>query len=214
MNWDDTVASCCRWAEAAEPLFEGYHIMWEDSEDDYQGHAAVLGKMGDSYRYLEWYYGSCSGCDPWEDEYSVSCFDDDSGDKEAALTAKLTEHMRETCMIDFHTWDSLVTFVNQELEPWTLQVGHYLREAADEIHGIGAGVSVRTFKMLEYVRPILGAPFTIKADIEGFKEGADVDAIAKSFVGAELDLPALGKAVITDAVAEEEKVVVTIRRKQ
>lgn len=75
MKWSETIASKCRWsklADAALGLSEGWEILWENSESDYQGHADIFAKStswGDS-RYLvySWTYGSCSGCDGWEDQ--------------------------------------------------------------------------------------------------------------------------------------------------
>jgi hypothetical protein len=68
MNYEQTTAFKCRYGEAAAPLFDGCMVLWEDSEDDYQGHAKVLAKgPADTYRLVAWTYGSCSGCDEWED---------------------------------------------------------------------------------------------------------------------------------------------------
>ena len=75
MKWNDTVASGCRYGEIASALFQGSEVIWEDSYDDYQGHAKVLVEMRDHYGnghgvfvHYEWTYGSCSGCDYWEDQ--------------------------------------------------------------------------------------------------------------------------------------------------
>jgi len=68
MKWSDTVASRCRWADAAIKNWGAWDIVWEDSESDYQGHAAILAAEpdGEHWEFYEWTYGSCSGCDSWE----------------------------------------------------------------------------------------------------------------------------------------------------
>lgn len=67
MRWEKTIASGCRYGGIAERLFGNSEVLWEDSQDDYQGHAKVLCKNGENeYAFYEWNYGSCSGCDTWE----------------------------------------------------------------------------------------------------------------------------------------------------
>jgi hypothetical protein len=68
VDYTKTTAYECRYGEMAAPLFEGCWVLWENSENDYQGHAKVLASApGGTYRFVEWTYGSCSGCDEWED---------------------------------------------------------------------------------------------------------------------------------------------------
>ncbi len=66
MRYENTVAYFCTYGDDATHLFEGWYILVEDSEADYQGHAAVLAEKDGLLRYLSWEYGSCSGCDEWE----------------------------------------------------------------------------------------------------------------------------------------------------
>lgn len=67
MRWEKTVASGCRYGEVAERIFGNAEIIWENSENDYQGFANVLAHMPDgTFVHYEWTYGSCSGCDEWE----------------------------------------------------------------------------------------------------------------------------------------------------
>jgi hypothetical protein len=66
-SWENTIASQCRWSEYGKELIGDWAILWEDSEADYQGHARVLAYKQGKIRYLEWYYGSCSGCDMYEE---------------------------------------------------------------------------------------------------------------------------------------------------
>lgn len=67
MKWEETVASQCRYGGIAERLFGQAEIIWECSENDYQGHANILAHMPDGqFAHYEWTYGSCSGCDDWE----------------------------------------------------------------------------------------------------------------------------------------------------
>lgn len=69
MKWEETVASKCRWAEFAEANWGTWEFIWEDSYSDYQGSASIVAYDMNSGRFVftEWSYGSCSGCDPWED---------------------------------------------------------------------------------------------------------------------------------------------------
>lgn len=67
MVWKDTVASRCRYGDDAEELFGAGDVIWESSEDDYQGFANVFVSLPDGrFAHYEWSYGSCSGCDEWE----------------------------------------------------------------------------------------------------------------------------------------------------
>lgn len=72
MKWDNTIAAKCRWGSLvhevlSKALGENFEVIWEDSEHDYQGHARILAVRGDSMLEYGWSYGSCSGCDSWED---------------------------------------------------------------------------------------------------------------------------------------------------
>ena len=67
MKWADTIASQCRYGDEAAVLFGDTEVIWENSLDDYQGHAKVLAMAPDGFfLFYEWSYGSCSGCDDWE----------------------------------------------------------------------------------------------------------------------------------------------------
>jgi len=69
MVWQECIASRCRYGELAGRAFGEPEIIWEHSEDDYQGSANFLGQMTDGrFVHYEWSYGSCSGCDEWEAE--------------------------------------------------------------------------------------------------------------------------------------------------
>lgn len=67
MRWNETIASKCRWSEYAEELFYDWDVFAEDSSDDYQGHATIIAFKEGKFAYLYWSYGSCSGCDGYED---------------------------------------------------------------------------------------------------------------------------------------------------
>lgn len=62
----------CRWEESVQTAIEklggGQEILRVDYESDYQGHLDIdiLLNDGRVFSYV-YYYGSCSGCDPWED---------------------------------------------------------------------------------------------------------------------------------------------------
>lgn len=66
-KFQDTKAHECRWSELFEELIGDWLVIWEESEVDYQGHARVMAFKDGRLCYAEWFYGSCSGCDPWED---------------------------------------------------------------------------------------------------------------------------------------------------
>lgn len=66
MKWDETIASKCRYGEVAKTIWNDWNILWEDAEDDWQGHASFLAEKDGAYCFYEWWYGSCSGCDTWE----------------------------------------------------------------------------------------------------------------------------------------------------
>lgn len=72
MQFKDTVASQCRYSGVTERIFEGYDILWDNSEAGYQGEVELLGKKGRAYQYFGFAYGSCSGCDPWGDHENDS----------------------------------------------------------------------------------------------------------------------------------------------
>lgn len=66
--YTDTVAYRARWGEEFEAFFGDSRVIWECAEDDYQGSAAVMALASDgSIRWASWSYGSCSGCDAWEE---------------------------------------------------------------------------------------------------------------------------------------------------
>ena len=60
MRWEDETRS------AAEHL--GYTVVETDGVDDYQGWGVYLLRKGDEWAILPWNYGSCSGCDAYEEE--------------------------------------------------------------------------------------------------------------------------------------------------
>ena len=57
----------CRWSELFEELIGDWLVIWEEAEADYQGNARLLAYKDSRFCYAEWSWGSCSGCDPWED---------------------------------------------------------------------------------------------------------------------------------------------------
>jgi hypothetical protein len=69
MEYRDSIAARCRYGEHAGAVFgQDAEVIFEASTDDYQGSANVLLRMADGrFAHFEWTYGSCSGCDEWED---------------------------------------------------------------------------------------------------------------------------------------------------
>ena len=70
MKWNKTIASSCRWANVVSDVLDtnNMEIIWEDSLQDYQGYADFVGirPNGEIVHYA-WTYGSCTGCDSWEE---------------------------------------------------------------------------------------------------------------------------------------------------
>lgn len=66
-KFEESESAQCRWSEYAAELIGGWDVVWEDAEVDYQGHANILACDGKKFMLIEWSYGSCSGCDGWED---------------------------------------------------------------------------------------------------------------------------------------------------
>lgn len=61
-----------RWSEYVLDGWQDAEVLYEAGEADYQGSAEVLAVQrtswdGDKYIYASWSWGSCSGCDGWED---------------------------------------------------------------------------------------------------------------------------------------------------
>lgn len=69
VKWNDSVAITCRYGDIVGEALGYPDVIWEHSENDYQGFANFIGKMKDGrFVHYEWTYGSCSGCDEWEAE--------------------------------------------------------------------------------------------------------------------------------------------------
>lgn len=67
MKFKDTIAASCRYGDVAEKVWEDWDVLCELSEADYQGFASFIATKEKRYVFYEWHYGSCSGCDEWED---------------------------------------------------------------------------------------------------------------------------------------------------
>src|SRR5271165_1135739 len=67
IKWEDTIANNCRWSECAEYLFKDWIILIDCSENYYQGQVCLLAIKDNQYRFIEYSYGSCSGCDMYEE---------------------------------------------------------------------------------------------------------------------------------------------------
>ncbi len=76
MKFSESKSSECRWSEFAERLIGDWDVLWEHAEVDYQGFAELLAAKDGRFCYLQWSYGSCSGCDQWEDMPEEQAFDD------------------------------------------------------------------------------------------------------------------------------------------
>lgn len=67
VKFSDSTAVECRWSEFVSELFHDWEIIWDASENHYQGEVKFLAHKEGRFAYLTYNYGSCSGCDPWED---------------------------------------------------------------------------------------------------------------------------------------------------
>ena len=69
MRWEETVAAECRWSELVEKFLGKGDVLLDNSYADYQGEAQVIVAFSDGrVAMYGWSYGSCSGCDSWEDK--------------------------------------------------------------------------------------------------------------------------------------------------
>lgn len=66
-RFGETEAAQCRWSEYAEEIFGDWDVIWDNSQADYQGSVEFLAHKDGKFGYLSYSYGSCSGCDSWED---------------------------------------------------------------------------------------------------------------------------------------------------
>lgn len=57
-----------RWESLIRQVFPDGQIVRSSGLDDYQGHEVIVVRFDDGYwMHYSWSYGSCSGCDAWED---------------------------------------------------------------------------------------------------------------------------------------------------
>lgn len=70
MRWEKTSLTGCRWSGTVYEALDlkSWDIIWHEGEGDYQGSASFIAKKGAQYLYYGWSWGSCSGCDSWENE--------------------------------------------------------------------------------------------------------------------------------------------------
>jgi hypothetical protein len=112
MKWKETEASNCRYGDVARRIFEDSEIIFENSLADYQGFANVLAAMPDgSFIHYEWTYGSCSGCDEWEDRG----LSDDEIEKEMRRGVAILENiqtLKKYCKLEDEFKEASVPTVN------------------------------------------------------------------------------------------------------
>lgn len=70
----------CKWEDVAEAALQraGFTVIDRAGEVDYSGWGCLLGSNGSEFAVISWSYGSCSGCDRYEemsDEQVASEFD-------------------------------------------------------------------------------------------------------------------------------------------
>lgn len=58
-----------RWHETVAAALPDGEVLFSSGNEDYSGQVAIVAKLDDGdWLFYAWSYGSCSGCDPWEDE--------------------------------------------------------------------------------------------------------------------------------------------------
>jgi hypothetical protein len=100
-TWEETTASQCRYSDIAEHIFKDAVIIWEDSSADYQGNVNIVGVFegyNGKFFHFVYSYGSCSGCDEWEDR---SLSDDE-----------IETEMREKCLSTFENIEHFKNYVS------------------------------------------------------------------------------------------------------
>ena len=68
MNLKDTIAGRCRWSEVAVALFGDWNVFFARGVDGYSGFCEIAAEKAGRFIFGGWSYGSCPGCDAWEDE--------------------------------------------------------------------------------------------------------------------------------------------------
>ena len=65
-----------RWSEMVREALPDGEVVFSTGRNDYQGSVAIVAKLDDGrWLHYDWSYGSCSGCDHWE---NVMGWDDDA----------------------------------------------------------------------------------------------------------------------------------------
>lgn len=82
-----------RWEAEARLAAEllGWEVVDCDGVNDYQGWGVLLLRRWDEWGTLAWYYGSCSGCDSYEDEFPYDMSDEARNDACVRLFGSLIE---------------------------------------------------------------------------------------------------------------------------
>lgn len=74
---------------AAEAL--GWTVVETDGVDDWQGWGVLLLRRWDEWATLSWSYGSCNGCDAYEDEFPYDQTDEERVETAVRLFGPLIE---------------------------------------------------------------------------------------------------------------------------
>ena len=99
MKWDQSTASKCRYSNVATRILENADILIDNSVDDYQGRVDLIAFMPNSDIITFTYsYGSCSGCDDWEDR--------------RLSESQIEEEMRRDCMEIFTDYEEFKKYLD------------------------------------------------------------------------------------------------------
>lgn len=132
MKWNETVSSKCRYSEIVEKLYGEWDVLWELSDDDWQGEMHFIAHHKDGrYVYCQYEYGSCSSCDDWERR---DLSDDD-----------IQEEIQKC---------SMVFLSNKELDNWRAMLERMAMEFSDH----GRSFTDRPINRINGIRTCLGLP--------------------------------------------------------
>jgi hypothetical protein len=105
-----------------QPLLESfeYEIVLQVDDSDYQGDSRVLFKNGDLYGYLNFGWGSCSGCDALQ----------------ACNNIKEVEELRDTLHNSIH-WDTKENMLDYfQSKDWELEYSWHVKETREFVEQV------------------------------------------------------------------------------
>jgi hypothetical protein len=101
MGLRGTCVAGVRWAEEVMASLPDGEVLFSRGKSDYQGSGCLVARLDDGrWAQYEWNYGSCSGCDRWEDAGGY----DDEEDRQKKLNEVISADVnREAAFMDAET---------------------------------------------------------------------------------------------------------------